>query len=397
MDKLLTIHKKPSNDIQVSLAISSEPKSSYDNVSYCEVAENLRDWLTNGMADVCFISGGVGSGISTLLKCIMHEIDIEPHYIDHSSKIFNELLEDSSHISRSISGKEIAIVIDGIDSSSGKRILGILSDHVKKKGKHKLIAVGHQEQKLSSNEFAKKWKHFEFPIPSNEMVFQKLQLINNGRIDESIVAMIVQSNSPGDIRSCINSLEMQFVKSTSTVSSRDLFVDGIDAIRYVFKNDSHPKLVELFKTYETEPSMVKNGVFENYLKCFTSIDVVHRISESLSVGDTIGYGDNTNIECAFFAGDAKLATKTKKPLIEKYGTAWSKDNNRKMNAKKLKIVSEKMCENGSLRIPYEELYLLRDIMKNDFSENILKEPEYLLLFRTGLGNYNHDKRLFKKT
>jgi hypothetical protein len=123
----------------VSLAISSAPKSSYDNASYCDVAEDLRNWLTNGIADVCFVSGAVGSGISSLLQCIMNEINIEPHCIDHSSKNFNELLEDSSHISKSISGKEIAIVVEGIDSSSGKRILGILTDHVKKRGKHRHI------------------------------------------------------------------------------------------------------------------------------------------------------------------------------------------------------------------------------------------------------------------
>jgi len=397
MDKLLSIRNKPISDAKVSLAISSAPQSSYENVSYCDIAEDLRGWLTDDIPGVCFVSGAVGSGISSLLQCIMNEINIEPHYIDHSSKNFNELLEDSSHISKSISGRKIAIVVDGIDSSSGKRITGILTDHVKTRGKHKLIVVGHREKKVSSNEFAKKWKQFEFPTPSNETVFQKLQLINKERISESVVATIVRSNSPGDFRSCINSLEMQLVKTTNTVNAGDSFIDGIDAIKYVLKNDSHPCLVELFKIYEKEPSMIKNGVFENYLKCFTSIDVVSKISDSLSVGDTIGFGDNTVVECAFFAGDAKLATKTKKPAIEKYGTARSKDNNQKMNAKKLKVVSEKMVEHGSLRIPYEELHLLRDILKNDFSGTILQESEYLLLFRTGLEKYTHDKRLFKKT
>jgi len=399
MDKLLTIREKKVEKVRLPLSIESEPKSSHENASYCPMVEDFRAWLNDGVSDAGFVSGGTGSGITTLLKTMLKESDIDPHHVDHMAKNFTELLEDSTKISKSIQGKKIVVVIDGIDSSAvGKRILGIISDHVKSSGKHKIVCVGHREKKSSSNDFAKKWTIFDIPTPSDEVIFEKLKHINQGRVSDVVIAKIVKQNPTGDVRSCINSLEMQILNPSDQIDSVDVFVDGMDGIEYIFQNDDHPSFEKLFKIFEQEPWMIKNGAFENYLKFFTSINMVSRIADSLSVSDSLfDYPDAevTYPECAFTVGDIKLATKTKKAAITKFGTLWSKTNYQKINAKKHKNIAEKMREKGSLDMPSVDLDYLRDIVRKDYSEEIIAEPEYLQLYRTGFRNYTHDKKKFK--
>jgi hypothetical protein len=398
MDKLLSIREKKVVQVRLPLAIETEPKTSYDNASYCSMVEEFRTWLNDGVADSGFVSGGTGSGITTLLKSVLKESDIDPHHVDHMAKNFTELLEDSSKITRSVQGKKIVVVIDGVDSSAvGKRLLGIISEHVKNDGKHKIICVGHREKKSTSNDFAKKWAIFDIPTPGDDVIFEKLKNISQGRVSDAVVAKIVKQTPSGDIRSCINSLEMQILNPTEKIDSVDTFVDGMDGIEYIFQNDEN-SFEKLFKIFEQEPWMIKNGAFENYLKFFTSINVVARIAESMSISDSLfDYPDMemTYPECAFTVGDIKLATKTKKAAITKFGTMWSKTNYQKINAKKHKNIAEKMREQGSLDMPSVDLDYLRNIVRNDYTEEVISEPEYLQLYRTGFRPYQHNKKLFK--
>ena len=398
MDKLLSIREKKIVKVRLPLSIESEPKTSYDNVSYCPMVEDFRAWLNDGVADSGFVSGGTGSGITTLIKTILKESDIDPHHVDHMAKNFTELLEDSNKITRSIQGKNIAVIIDGIDSSAvGKRILGIISEHVKSNGKHKIVCIGHREKKSTSNDFAKKWAVFDIPIPEDDVLFEKIKHISQGRVSDVVIAKIVKQNPSGDIRSCINSLEMQILNPSDQIDAVDEFVDGMHGIEYIFKNDEN-SFEKLFKIFEQEPWMIKNGAFENYLKFFTSINVVARIAESMSISDSLfDYPDMemTYPECAFTVGDIKLATKTKKAVISKFGTLWSKTNYQKINAKKHKNIAEKMREKGSLDMPSVDLDYLRDIVRKDYSGKVIEESEYLQLFRTGFRPYQHNKKLFQ--
>ena len=399
MDKLLTVREKKSEKVKLPLSIESEPKSSKDNVSYCPRVEDLRAWLDDGVTDAGFVSGGTGSGITTLLKTMFMESVIDPHHIDHMAKNFTELLEDSGKIAKSIKGKKVVVVIDGVDSTAvGKRLIGIIYEHAKKSGKHKFVCVGHREKKSTSNDFAKNWTVFDIPTPSDDVIFEKLKHISQGRVSDAVIAKIVKQTPAGDIRSCINSLEMQILNSSDKIDSMDTFVDGMDGIEYIFQNDDN-SFEKLFKIFEHEPWMIKNGAFENYLKFFTSINVVARIAESMSISDSLfDYPDMemTYPECAFTVGDIKLATKTKKAVISKFGTLWSKTNYQKINAKKHKNITEKMREKGSLDMPSVDLDYLRDIVRKDYSEQIIEEPEFLQLFRTGFRPYQHNKKLFLK-
>lgn len=399
MDKLLKIREKEVVKVKLPLSIESEPKTSYENASYCPMVEDFRTWLNDGVSDSGFVSGGTGSGITTLLKSVLNESDIDPHHVDHLAKNFTELLEDSSKISKSIKGKKIVVVIDGVDSSAvGKRIIGLISEHVKSGGKHKFVCVGHREKKSTSNEFAKNWVVFDIPIPNDDVIFEKLKHIGQCRVSGVVIAKIVKQCPTGGIRACINALEMQILNSSETIDSVDTFVDGMDGIEYIFKNDEN-SFEKLCKIFEQEPWMIKNGAFENYLKFFTSINVVSRIADSMSISDSLfDYldADRTYSECAFVVGDIKLATKTKKAAISKFGTMWSKTNYQKINAKKHKNIAEKMREQGNLDMPSVDLDYLRSIIRNDYSEKILAEPEFLQLYRTGFRSYIHNKKLFQR-
>lgn len=395
MEKLLSIRKKPTISVPVSLAIECAPKASTDNVLYGPLSEELRMWLADGRTDVGFVTGYSGSGVSSLITTLLEESNIDPYCINQSSKNFAELLKDSTLVSRSIRGRAIVIVVDGLDSTSGdKRVIGILSDHTKQSNKHKLVAIGHAEKKSTSNDFAKKWKQFSFPPPNRGVIMQKLHNISGGRLSDVTLAKIVCANSEGDIRSCINSIEMQLKAPDGAVQYKDSFVDGIDGISYMFEN-GEVDFTEAVKVYEHEPSMIRHGVFENFLNFFSSISVVSQISEAISAGDALygndGYhSEHTLGEYAFSVGGTKIAVKTKKGTVEKFGTLWSKTNNQRMNAKKLREVKE------ILPIPVEDLDIVRNILREDFSGDVISEPDYLMLYRTGFRRYSHDKRLFKK-
>lgn len=399
MDKLLSIREKKVVQVRLPLSIESEPKTSYDNASYCPMVEDFRVWLNDGVSDSGFVSGGTGSGITTMLKSVLSESDIDPHHVDHMAKNFTELLEDSSKISKSVKGKKIVVVIDGVDSSAvGKRIIGLISEHVKSGGKHKFVCVGHREKKATSNEFAKNWVVFDIPIPNDDVIFEKLKHIGQCRVSDVVIAKIVKQCPAGDIRACINALEMQILNPSETIDSVDTFVDGMDGIEYIFQNDDN-SFEKLFKIFEQDPWMIKNGAFENYLKFFTSINVVFRIADSMSISDSLfDYldADRTYPECAFVVGDIKLATKTKRAAISKFGTMWSKTNYQKINAKKHKNIAEKMREHGNLDMPSVDLDYLRSIIRNDYSGEVIEEPEFLQLYRTGFRNYTHNKKLFQR-
>ena len=399
MDKLLTIRERNVEKVKLPLAIESEPKTSYDNASYCPMVEDLRKWLNDGNADAGFVSGASGSGVTTLIKAILKESDIDLHHVDHMAKNFTELLEDTNKISRSIYGKRIVVVIDGVDSSAvGKRILGTVSDHVSK-GIHKFVCIGHREKKLSSNDFAKKWVIFDLPTPDDSVLFDKLKNIARGKVSDVAIAKIVKQNPPGSIRSCINALEMQILNPSEKIDAMDEFVDGIDGIDYIFKNNDDSNFATLLKIFEQEPWMIKNGAYENYLKFFTSIQTVSRIADSLSISDSLfdhPDSDITYADCAFAVGDIKLATKTKNAVVTKFGTLWSKMNYQKINANKHKNIAEHMREKNFLDIPSVDLDYLREILRKDYSEEVLEEPEFLQLFRTGFRSYTHNKRNFVK-
>lgn len=410
MDKLLTVKKRETNDLPKSLAILSAPSLSIDTVLFSPLVGDIKAWLSDEKNDAGFVSGPCGSGVTTLMTCVIRELGMESHTIDHLSKNFTTMLEDSNKIHTSIEGKKIIVVIDGIDSSAvGKRILTIVSDHVKNGSKHKFVCVGHRERSSGSNDFAKKWKQFHFDAPTESRMFETLSRINEGRLTDVTLAKIVRANPHGDIRSCINSLEIELRRPGKQIDGRDSFVDGIDAIEYMLSKDD-ATFSDVYKIYEQEPMMTSTGVFENYLRYFKSSDTISRLADSLSSSDVVSERMMSTQDwglqyahCAFSVGDVKMSLETNKKLIvEKFGTVWSKSNNQRMNAKKLSMVRQKRQEASLTDLDVMDLDILRMILRKNMNTPVfaktcepLEEKEVLSLFRTGFQSYTHDKKKFK--
>jgi hypothetical protein len=281
-----------------------------------------------------------------LIGLLVQELGIVSHPVDHTAKDFQALLEESNTFQCGL------VIVDGFDSHVGKRIIGLLTDHAKT-STHKILCIGHQERKTTSNSFAAKWKHFHFGVPKSMVA--ALATIAAGRVSDDIVKRIVRS-SPSDIRSCINMLEMHLFRP-GEISSRDDFVDIIDAIERVFYQ--HTPFDNLFKTFEHESLVISGGVHENYLRSVHDIDDVAKISESMSASDVILDKDFTNVMayCASSVGFVNACETKKKIKIEKYGTVLSKNSQRLATKKRLSAFNFKRMEKGQQPLTAEDIGL----------------------------------------
>lgn len=421
MDKILVIKEIKNKKTDESLAISSAPTKSINNVLYSPEVEELKSWLLNGVNDAGFLCGSCGSGVSTLVKTILSELDLEPYYIDHNEKDFINRLDISNMIRTSVTGKKIIIVIDNLDSTSAdKRCLNAISDHVSKGSTNKILCTGHYERRTKSNEFAHKWKNFQLKTPSFDRLVQELIRINDGALSIDRIHVIVAKQPDGDIRSCINTLEMEMKLQNKNVDNvRDFFVDGIDSIEFVFNKNDYD-FNKIYKIYEQEPMMISMGVYENYIKFFheDEINIVSSISDGLSFGDIIYEKNNAEQNwsqlydhCAHSVCNTAmfrcLSKSTNDIKVEKFGTIWSKINNQKLNSKKINAIEIVRAEHGlpflcTLDLSYVR-YIIKHKIDGDEKEFIdtcypWSSEEILLLFRTGFEQYKHArvKKIFER-
>ncbi|AGE54619.1 replication factor C [Paramecium bursaria Chlorella virus KS1B] len=415
MDKLLIIKENKKIKIDEPLAVSSAPSRSVDNVLYSPEVEELKSWLTNGVNDAGFLCGSCGSGVSTLIKTVLTELNLEPYFINHNEKDFANQLVVSNITNTSVTGKKIIIVVDGLDSTSAdKRCLNTISEHVIKGSSNKILCAGHYGRSTKSNEFAQKWKNFQLKTPSNDRIVQELIRINAGVLPDDCIREIVFNQPTGDIRSCINTLEMELKLQTKNGSnSRDIFVDGIDSIEFMFNKKNEHDFNKIYKIYEQEPMMISMGVYENYINSFhkSEIDIVSSIADGLSVSDVIY--EKINIEqnwsqlyghCAHSVCNTAMLRRRSRSKdtikVEKFCTIWSKINNQKLNSKKINTIEMVRAENGLPFLDVLELSYVRYIIKQkinsdekDFIDTCYPwgQEEILLLFRTGFEPYKHAK------
>ncbi|ABT14970.1 hypothetical protein NY2A_B571L [Paramecium bursaria Chlorella virus NY2A] len=415
MDKLLVIKENKKKKIDESLAISSAPTRSIDNVLYSPEVEELKSWLVDGASDAGFLCGSCGSGISTLVKTILSELDLEPYFIDHNDKDFVNRLIVSNMIRTSVSGKKIVVVIDNLDSTStDKRCLNAISEHVLKGSSNKILCTGHYERRSKSNEFAHKWKNFRLKTPSFDRIVRELIRINDGVLPDERIRDIVAKQPDGDIRICINTLEMEMKLQTKNDDSvRDIFVDGIDSIEFMFDKTNEYDFNKMYKIYEQEPMMISMGVYENYIKSFhdDEIDIVSSISDGLSISDMIYEKINTDQNLSHMYGHCahsvcntamfiRHSKSTNVVKVEKFGTIWSKINNQKLNSKKINMIEMVRAEHGLtflhvLNLSYVR-YIIKQKIDGDEKEFVNTcypwgSEEILLLFRTGFEPYKHAK------
>jgi hypothetical protein len=314
---------------------------------------------------------------------MFREIHVHAHEIDHLAKNFPTLLEDSNDIRASLDGKRLVVVIDGIDTSSGKRIFDALRDHAKKQA-HKMLCIGRIDRT-----YAKKWREFHFDAPSDHVILDVLTRVSP-RTHVTVFENIIRENPRGDIRACINSLEMH-LRLPGIALGRDTFLDSHHAVQRIFtKNDM--SFLDTFRVYEQEPYATASVVFEQYWRFFDRLSTLETIADSLSCADTVyermmsvQEWDLQYLHCAHSVGTIRCLMDQKNNAKHgdmKWTTSWSKNNQQKINSKKLKAIRQKLQEKNLTELQVTDLGYLRRILKKD-SDDFLGPVERRCLFRMG--------------
>jgi len=342
MDKLLTIVERPKESRPLPLAMASAPRRAIDCVLHDDtVVKKLRDWLLDRKTDAGFVTAPCGSGLTTFVNLLIHELCMVSHVVDHTAKDFAALLEESNTVECDV------VILDGFDDHVGKRIIDAVVAHVRT-ASHKLVCMGHGGRKSTSNLFASKWKKFHL-VTSSKKTLAVLELISGGRAPKDVLRRIA-ATTPTDLRACINSLEMYMFRPGSDVETRDEFTDVIDAIERVFSRSGYGSFDSLYKTFEHEPLSIAGGVHENYLRSVKRIEDVCVISDNMSIGDvfSLAHEDFTHrIACCVCSVGYTHSCEHKSEIrVDKFGTAFSKNALRLANKKRLAAHNTKRAAKG---------------------------------------------------
>jgi len=288
------------------------------------------------------------------------------------------------------------------------------------------MCIGHGGRAMKSNDFADKWKMFSLAPPSRRTM--KTYLANICKqagiaATTDIIGDIVNASPTGDFRSCINYLEMHSLRPgevQDTENTRDVFVDGIDAIEYMLRTDDKFSVRNAFSVYEQEPCMVSTGVQENYLDvCLSAyIATVSTMADSISLGDVFyekmtSRGEFSSVYhcCASSANVKYLMSHVPDApcpdgTIRKYGTIWSKMNNMNARRKKLAVYETKRQQYGLTTLENTDYGYMRRILRTYIDDrdtcgirslHPMDADDVLAIFRSGFEVYKHlkTKQLFK--
>ena len=174
---------------------------------------------------------------------------------------------------------------------------------------------------------------FEFPRVTDERAI--LELRKTGIDDSEAVRVWAQSH--GDLRSALG------IAAAGFKGARDVVVDGVQAIEAILYG---PKgIVEAAGIVSGDIGMVGSGIFENYPRAVRDIDACAKIADNFSVADIFEESMYANQiwaladPCAAMSTTPVLFSDTsKRVIIQKYGTVWSKNNTGRSKEKRLRAL-----------------------------------------------------------
>ena len=143
----------------------------------------------------------------------------------------------------------------------------------------------------------------------------------------------------------------------------DEFPDGLEAAADALaRNTTIERALDL---YHADIAVVPAAIFENYATLVRDVSTCADISDSFSVSDTVHEAAFSKqrwdlldvVGTLSVAQPALRINTTMAPAIKKFGTAWSKANNRLAKMKALKNVRWKMSG-----VPVEELAYVRTML-----------------------------------
>ncbi len=349
------------------------PTSSRDVLMDASVVDDLRTWLLEpgggcGIATAC-----VGTGLSTLVRLLVRELDFDAIWIITGTKRAQDVLKDSGAFDVAPTGRRKLIVVDEFDPAD--RFTTAVTEYFKSGAPVKLLCLSHPVRSSKQMEFASKWKKFAFPKASADAIdaaLRKSGFTPRVRFED------------GDVRAA-------FQMCANGGARKDRFPEGLDVVNEVLSGKGG-NIADVLRDYAADPSVASMGVFENY-HAVSNIQTAVAISDAFSVADgidTVMYKTQnwelTNFYGAMTVGIAasKLRNNGKKMQAQKFGTVWSRIYNARSKMKTVSDINLRKLSCGESALSVEDLAYQRKILLHGQPGCLDKTRAAML---TKLGNY----------
>jgi hypothetical protein len=349
--------------MQESIAKKYRPASSADVLHDPEIVRSISAFFQTAQGGhAAIILAPPGSGATTLVELLTIEHDIDVVWTHPGTVRLRALLSAAGQSGISAAGRRKFVVFDGFDAMLSDQSMATDSiDFFKKNSAVPVVCIAHRRrnavQRLTDAFPPAARKEsvsiYEFPALPDARIADRLRDIADAEgivIDVDLIA----ENSHGDLRSAIEVLVLGLESAT-----KDEFPDGLEAAAEALAKD--PSLQRAMNLYDADCIVVPAAIFENYTTTVASLDIACAISDGFSEGDIFHETAHAKQRYELLEYDgvltvaqsALLCKKSITPNIKKFGTAWSKSNNRLAKLKGLRSVFAKM------RIPVEDLAFVR--------------------------------------
>jgi hypothetical protein len=311
------------------------PRSVDDILINAESIDSIRTWLLHGDG-ICVISQEqTGCGVSTLLTLLTETLS-------DSIEVLHTL--DTGTTSKmTVLGQKKVLVIDPLETL-------LMADQVASRALPSLLAnppvpiliAGFQRRVSFAKleDMLKKCKHKSItrihipPLQSDRVC---TYLASLGCSDPQAV----WKESGGDLRHSIMSL--------GNTSIKDRLPDGAEGLHEILSGTSTRSYADLIRVIENDPTIMMDGLFENYVHGTNDPVVCSEVLDAISATDlfhthqyTTTVHDMTDDIYGVLAGIGYMGIRLNKP-IHTFGTVWARENHK---YSKVALLKKIMRENA---------------------------------------------------
>jgi replication factor C subunit 1 len=272
--------------------------------------------IENIYAKACIISGSPGIGKTTAVRVLAKHLGFKKFELNASDQrnkqiIMNKVgyLMDNTTISASNISQRNLIIMDEVDGMAGNEDKGGISALIEivKKTKVPIICICNDIWNRKLRSLVSHCYDLKFSKPEKPLVLRRLREIceKEKLFMEQLSLDNLYENSGGDIRQCLNFLEMQSRKVRSLNSSEfkeslkkgykdnNLMLNAFEACKRLLnknemKNLSHRARLDLFFI---DFDLIPNLIHENYLSAFGNARSLGDIKRLVKCADNISFGD----------------------------------------------------------------------------------------------------------
>lgn len=339
------------------LAKKYAPETSDDTLFSSDDVARLRDFFRQAPpGNALVVLAHTGSGSSTLVELLVRECgDIDAVWTHPGTTRLRALLAAAGQGNISALGKRKFVVFDAFDAMLADQASNAdIVEFLKKSPPTPIVCIAHRRRNAQQRIFeafpSPKRRDgsilvVEMPRLSDDSVLARLKIVasrENIDIDDDALATIA-ADAHGDLRSALGVLEMGLKGS-----KMDEFPDGLEAAADALADNT--TIEQALDLYHADIAVVPAAIFENYASLVKDMTVCTDVSDSFSLSDIVHEAAFSKqrwdlldvVGTLSVAQPAIRMNTTMAPAIKKFGTAWSKANNRLAKLKALKIVRRKM-------------------------------------------------------